>query len=65
MNKLILALILCLALAGTAAAVVNINTASKEELTTIKGIGEKRAQAIIDYRKKNGDCFHEDDVMRP
>jgi competence protein ComEA len=33
---------------------VNINTATKEELTSLKGIGEKRAQYIIDYRTKNG-----------
>jgi len=33
---------------------VNINTASLEELTAIKGIGIKTAEKIIDYRKKNG-----------
>ncbi|MGT2930289.1 helix-hairpin-helix domain-containing protein [Streptococcus dentasini] len=33
---------------------VNINTASKEELQTISGIGEKRAQDIIDYREEHG-----------
>jgi len=35
-------------------AVVNINTASKTDLTTIKGIGESKAEAIISYREKNG-----------
>jgi competence protein ComEA len=64
MKKLLLALIMCLALAGTAAAVVNINTATKEELTTIKGIGDKRAQEIIDYRKKNGDFKSVDELER-
>lgn len=33
---------------------VNINTASIAELTSVTGIGESRAQAIIDYREKNG-----------
>lgn len=33
---------------------VNINTASPEELATLKEIGEKRAKAIIDYREANG-----------
>ena len=64
MKKLFLALVMCVALAGTAAAVVNINTASKEELTTIKGIGDKRAQEIIDYRKKNGDFQSVDELEK-
>lgn len=64
MRKLILTLIMCLALAGTAAAVVNVNTATKEELTTVKGIGEKRAQEIIDYRKKNGDFKSVDELEK-
>lgn len=31
---------------------VNINTASKEELTGLDGIGEKTAEKIIEYREK-------------
>ena len=34
---------------------VDINTASKLELITLKGIGDKKADAIIKYRK--GNCF--------
>lgn len=64
MKKLILALVMCLALAGSAAAAVNINTATKEELTSLKGIGDKRAQEIIDYRKKNGDFKSVDDLEK-
>ena len=32
---------------------VNINTASKEQLLTVSGIGESKADAIIEYRKNN------------
>lgn len=31
---------------------ININIASKEELMTLPNIGEKRADAIIEYRKQ-------------
>ena len=43
MRKLLLAFAMWFALSGLAIAAVNINTATKEELTSIKGIGEKRA----------------------
>ena len=32
---------------------INIQTASKDELMCIKGIGEKKATAILKYRKSN------------
>ncbi len=46
---------LFLALMFTAVSLVamNFQTASKEQLMTIKGIGEKKASAIIKYRKSN------------
>lgn len=63
MKKLFLFLALWLAASGTAlAVVVNINTASKEELTTLKGVGDGRAQEIIDYRKKHGNFKSVDDL---
>lgn len=35
---------------------VDINKADKKELMSIKGVGDAKADAIIDYRKKSG-CF--------
>lgn len=41
-------------LALPAQAVVNINTANATELEALPGIGAKKAQAIVEYRTKNG-----------
>ena len=50
MKKLLLLLIFSFSFLFAA---VNINSASKEELMTLKGIGETTAEAIIEYRKEN------------
>jgi comEA protein len=42
---------------------VNINTASVEELKTLKGIGDKIAQRIIDHRKAEGPFTKIEDIM--
>ncbi len=36
---------------------ININSASVKELKTLPGIGEKTAQKVVSFRKKNG-SFH-------
>ena len=43
---------------------VKINTATVEELKTLKGVGEKKAEAIIEYRKKNGSFQTKEDLMK-
>ena len=43
--------------------VVNINTASKERLMTLDGVGESTAEKIIKYREKNGYFNAIEDIM--
>ena len=43
---------------------ININTASANELTSITGIGASRAEAIIAYREENGVFTCIEDIMK-
>lgn len=42
---------------------VNINKANANELVTLKGVGEKKAQAIIQYRETYGDFISKEDLL--
>ncbi len=48
---------------ATAAAPVNLNTATAEQLATIPGVGPKMAERIVDYRQKNGGFKKIEDLM--
>ena len=41
---------------------VNINTANKDELDTLPGIGEVTAEKIIEYRNKNGKFASKEEI---
>ena len=43
---------------------ININTASMNELTTLSGIGKSKAEAIIAYRQNNGLFKSIEDIMK-
>ena len=54
MKQLYLALVFLLCLATAAFAKVNVNTATVDELATLKGVGKAKAEAIVAYRTANG-----------
>ena len=47
----------------TLAGYVNINTADKEALMTLPGIGESKALDILDYRETHGSFTRKEDLM--
>ncbi len=62
MKKLLMIIITQFIFIGAANAVVNINTATQEELQTLPGITATRAEAIINYRSKAGAFRRVEDV---
>ena len=46
-----------------AAGIVNLNTASKEQLMTLTGIGESRAEDILRYRQESGGFQAIEEIM--
>ncbi len=43
---------------------INVNTATKEQLMSLKGIGESYADRIIEYREKNGPFQTPEDLLK-
>ncbi len=41
---------------------ININTATAEELSILKGIGEKKAASIMEYRENHGHFTKIEDI---
>ena len=64
--KKFLALILAtvFSIVSWAAASVNVNTASAEEIASgLKGVGLTKATAIVEYRQNNGTFMHIDELV--
>jgi competence protein ComEA len=64
LRALVLALPLALATAAAAlSGVVNVNTASAEELSMLPGVGPARARAIVELRQQRGGFKRVEDLL--
>jgi competence protein ComEA len=64
LRALVLALPLALATASAAlSGVVNVNTASAEELSLLPGVGPARARSIVELREKRGGFKRVEDLL--
>lgn len=52
------------AVSGTGEGLVDLNTADKAALMTLPGIGESRADDILEWRSKNGGFQRIEDIMK-
>jgi competence protein ComEA len=60
-------LLLCLSVlmfSGSVYAAIDLNTATKEELEAVKGLGPAKAEAIIAYRKQHGGFKQVDELSK-
>lgn len=49
---------------GESTGLVNLNTASINQLMTLPGIGESKAKDIVRYREENGGFQSIEDIMK-
>lgn len=56
MQRIVLSALLA-AFAGSAMALVNVNTAQQSELERTKGLDRAKAKSIIEYRAQTGEVF--------
>lgn len=62
-TRILLALVLSLGFLSPSYA-LDVNTATAEELQTLKRVGPKRAAAIIRYREENGSIDSAEELMK-
>lgn len=62
-SVLLLAMVFSTGVFAEETAKININKATVEELSTLKYIGEKYAQKIVEYREQNGPFKKVEDIL--